>query len=113
MAVDALGYGGDTVASPLQGTDAFIRFAADASASGSTGCNRFGATYQVDGDAIAIGGTEMTLVGCEHAVAQQEDVFQRALFRAARYAIEGEVLTLSDADGGFVVSFRGSATPTG
>lgn len=106
--LDALGYGGDTVASPVQGTDAFIRFAADGSASGSTGCNRFGATYAVDGDAISIGGAEMTLVGCEPAFAEQEDVFQRALFRSARFTIEADVLTLFDADGGFLVSFRGT-----
>jgi heat shock protein HslJ len=109
-ALDSLGYGGDTVASPVAGADASVVFDEAGEATGSTGCNRFGADYQVDGDAIAFGPMRLTRRACEPAVSQQEDIFQRALLRATAFTIEGDVLTLHDELGAFLVSFRGGGT---
>ena len=108
-ALDSLGYGGDTVASPVAGTDASVVFDETGEATGSTGCNLFGATYQVDGDTIAFGPMRLTRKACEPTIAQQEDIFQRAMMRATSFAIEGDVLTLSDELGAFLLSFRASS----
>jgi heat shock protein HslJ len=106
-ALDSLGYGGDTVASPVAGTDASIVFDEAGQATGSTGCNMFGAQYQVDGEAIAFGPMRLTRRACEPAVSEQEDIFQRALLRTTSFTIEGDVLMLYDELGAFLVSFRG------
>ena len=109
----SLGYGGDAVASPVQGTDAHVRFDADGSVTGSTGCNSFGGTYEVESEAIAIGEVRMTLKACEPDVSQQEDVFHRGLVRASTFSIDGDTLTLADAQGAFLVSFTGRGASAG
>ena len=83
------------------------------SVTGSTGCNSFGGSYQVDGDAIAIGEVRMTLKACEPDVSQQEDVVHRALVRASTFSIDGDTLTLMDAQGAFLVSFAGRGASAG
>jgi heat shock protein HslJ len=103
--LSSLAYGSDTVSSPIAGAQPTARFSADDEISGSTGCNTYGGSYRIDGSAISIGGMRITLRGCEPDVARQEDVFHRALQRAATFRIEGEILTLSDAAGAFLVSF--------
>lgn len=105
--LESLAYGSDAVSSPLAGDLPTARFDDAGNVGGSTGCNTYGGRYQVDGEAIAIGEMRVSLRQCASEVAQQEDVFQRALLRAATYAIEGDVLTLSDEAGAFLVSFTG------
>lgn len=105
--LESLAYGSDTVSSPLAGELPTARFDDAGNVGGSTGCNTYGGRYQVDGEAIAIGEMRVSLRQCASEVAQQEDVFQRALLRAATYAIEGDLLTLSDEAGAFLVSFTG------
>jgi heat shock protein HslJ len=103
--LSSLAYGSDMVSSPIAGTEPTARFSGDGEVSGSTGCNEYGGRYRIDGSAISIGEMRITLRGCEPDVARQEDVFQGGLQRAATFRIEGDVLTLSDAAGAFLVSF--------
>lgn len=105
--LESLAYGSDAVSSPLAGELPTARFDDAGNVGGSTGCNTYGGRYQVDGEAIAIGEMRVSLRQCASEVAQQEDVFQRALLRAVTYVIEGDVLTLSDEAGAFLVSFTG------
>jgi heat shock protein HslJ len=47
-------------------------------------------------------------MACEPEVMTQETAVFGALESAASFDVEGEVLTLDDVDGGFLVSFRAS-----
>jgi heat shock protein HslJ len=47
-------------------------------------------------------------MACETDVMDQEAAVFAGLESAATYEIVGDVLTLSDADGAFLVSFRGA-----
>jgi heat shock protein HslJ len=76
--------------------------------SGSGGCNTYNTTYAVDGEQLTIGGGIMsTKMACEQDVMDQEAAYFAALAEAASYEIQGSTLTLSDADGRFLLSFVG------
>jgi heat shock protein HslJ len=47
-------------------------------------------------------------MACEQGVMEQEAAVLGALESAATFEIVGDLLTLSDADGGFLVSYRGA-----
>ncbi len=106
--LDALGIGGDAVASPLAGTDASVVFGDDGVATGVGGCNRFRAGYEADGDSIAFDPVAGTKMACEPDVLEQESAVFAGFEQAATFAIEGEVLTLLDSDGVFLMSLRGN-----
>lgn len=106
--LEAVGSGTDAVSSPVAGTEVTISFADDGSASGSGGCNAFNTSYETDGNTIGFGPVASTAMACEPDVSDQEAAVFGALESAATYEIVGDVLTLSDADGGFLVSYRGA-----
>jgi heat shock protein HslJ len=106
--LEALVTGTDAVSSPIAGTEVTIDFTEDGSASGSGGCNSFNTSYEIEGDTIGFGPIASTAMACEQDVSDQEAAVFSALESAATYEIVGEVLTLNDADGGFLVSYRGA-----
>jgi heat shock protein HslJ len=106
--LDSVGTGSDAVSSPLAGTEVTLELLGDGTASGSGGCNRFNTSYETDGATISFGPVASTRMACEEDVMDQEAMVLGALESAATYAIVGDVLTLSDADGGFLVSYRGA-----
>jgi heat shock protein HslJ len=107
--LEAVGSGTDAVSSPIAGTEVTIDLAEDGSASGSGGCNSFNTSYETgDGNTISFGPIASTAMACEQDVSDQEAAVLGALDSAATYEIVGEVLTLNDADGGFLVSYRGA-----
>ena len=81
----------------------------DGKASGSAGCNRYFASYEVDGDKITFGETAMTRMLCPDMVMEQEQAFSKALARVTNFAIENNQLTLLDADGNPVLVFTTQA----
>ena len=88
-------------ASVIVGTDVTMNFGADRSVSGSTGCNEYSGTYEVDGDAIEIGTvavTERTCLEPEGAM-DQEAIFLGHLPNVATFTIVDDELTLFDTDG--------------
>jgi heat shock protein HslJ len=106
--LEAIGTGADAVSSPIAGTEASLELADDGSAAGSGGCNRFNTSYEIDGASISFGPIGSTQMACETDVMDQEAAVFAGLESAATYEIVGDVLTLSDADGAFLVSFRGA-----
>jgi heat shock protein HslJ len=65
---------------------------------GSSSCNSYTGTYEVDGSAIVItnvGGTEMA---CDEPVMTQEAAFSDALLRASSYRVAGDRLELYEGD---------------
>lgn len=80
---------------------------------GSDGCNTLAGPYTVDGAALRIGplaGTQRACVGPADAVAA---TVQAGLTATRRYAIADGVLTLLDASGGRLLTYRASTPGVG
>jgi heat shock protein HslJ len=105
--LEALATGVDAVTSPVVGTEVTLELQDDGSAAGNGGCNQYNASYETDGDTISFGPIAATQMACEPDVSDQEATVFAALDSAATFEIVGDILTLSDADGAFLVSFRG------
>ncbi len=87
---------------------------ADGRVSGSTGCNRFTAAYTLEGDQLELGMIASTRMACAPPLLALEQAYVAALGRVARWRIEGEDLTLSDAQGNELLRFApGDATRYG
>lgn len=104
--LDGITTGADAVSSTLSGTEVTATFGGDGTLAGSGGCNTYSTGYTVDGDALTIdGGIMSTKMSCEQDVMDQESAYLAALAETATFGIEGSTLTLSDADGSFLLSF--------
>ena len=79
---------------------------------GSGGCNRFMATFEVDGGAIRIGPVAGTRMMCAEpeGVSEQEGSYFAALERSATWLIREGRLQLRDADDALQVDFVGAET---
>lgn len=96
---------GEVASSTISGTRPFLLLDADGSATGDGGCNDFIAMYTLDGDRLSFGPIETTRMACkEQGVTEQEAAILRALSSTASYAIQGQVLSLFDADGRLVLT---------
>ena len=85
--------------------EAHLLFLAGGRVSGSDGCNRITGNYQLTGDAITFGQMIGTQMACIDRAAETERAFREALKSAARLAIAGDRLELSDATGKRVAVF--------
>jgi heat shock protein HslJ/LysM repeat protein len=97
-------------AAPLPDTTVTASFEADGNLSGSDGCNRYGASYEVDGDKISITPGMTTMMACPDPIMQQAGEYMVALASATSYQIQGDTLELLDAGGNAVATF--TAQPT-
>lgn len=81
-------------------------FGADGALSGSGGCNTYNASYTITGsDQITIGEVASTMMACPEPAMQIEQEYFSALGNVATYQIDGNTLTLRDADGAAQVVF--------
>ncbi len=81
----------------------------DGEVSGSSGCNGYGGSYELDGNNINLGPTVGTLMACEEdEINQREAEFLAALGNIASYEIIRDNLTFFDADGNIVMTFATS-----
>ena len=103
-AVTSYNNGKQAVVSTELGTSLSLEFDDAGGASGSAGCNRFRASYAVDGRRISIGEAAATRRMCEEAVMTQEVAFLQALERSTHLRIEGERLELRDESGALQVA---------
>lgn len=83
----------------LPQTTPWLHFGPEGVLGGNTGCNSIGGRWEAKGDSLTLSDIVSTLIGCEGAIAEQEAAFNAALQAVARYKIEGDTLSLSDADG--------------
>ncbi|MCU0270941.1 MAG: META domain-containing protein [Acidimicrobiales bacterium] len=75
-------------------------FGDDGTFSGAGGCNQLGGPFTTTGtDGIQIGPLQTTMMACDPDVEQLEAQYSAALQAATTYQIDGNVLTLRDADG--------------
>ena len=84
----------------------------DTTVGGSTGCNRFTASYTVDGDSLEIGTIAATQMACVPPADAVERAYVDALERAAGWRSEDAELVLLDEDGAELLRF-GTAKPVG
>lgn len=86
---------GSSETSLVAGTTVTLRFGEDRRASGSTGCNSFGGTYQIRGDNITFGRLISTKRAClDQNANQQEQRFLSALEAANRFRLSSNRLTI-------------------
>ncbi len=81
----------------------------DGTVAGNAGCNRYNGPYTLDGDKITIGNLVTTQMACQEPQAGVETAYLAALVKAATYAISGEGLELSNADGNVVLRYKAVA----
>ncbi|MGH3038493.1 MAG: META domain-containing protein, partial [Gaiellaceae bacterium] len=85
---------------------------ADGMVTGSTGCNRFGGPYTVDGDSLELGEIAQTAMGCPPPADAVEREYNGALESVRVWRAEDDELVLLDGDGAELVRYR-AATPVG
>ena len=93
---------GEAVQSVLAGTRVTLEFGADGNATGNTGCNFYGGSYQVDGDTLILGDSMQTLIGCREDIMAQENAYLAALAATETFELTGETLTLNNPEGALV-----------
>jgi heat shock protein HslJ len=71
----------------------------DGQVTGNVGCNGFGGEYEVDGDTINFKEIVSTLMFCEGPVGEQEAGTLAVLKESTKFAIDGDTLTITAADG--------------
>ena len=104
---------GDGVVSSATDPERTITFTADGQVSGSAGVNRFSGTARLDGDRLTIGPLRMTRMAGSPEAMDAESAFLRAFDEVVAVRLDGDDLTLLDADGGTQVRLvrRSAAAP--
>jgi len=76
---------------------------------GSTGCNAYFSTYQIDGETLTVGPAGSTRRACltPEGIMEQEQDFLTALQAAESYQIESDQLTISYDSGAGLLTFSG------
>lgn len=85
----------------------------DGTVSGSAGCNRYNAGYEITGDTISIGPAATTRMFCgdPEGIMDQENAYLAALQTAATYQIKADVLEIFDDEGARVATFNLAPPP--
>ena len=96
------------VVSSIIGTEMTAAFGPDGTVSGSAGCNRYNAGYQLDGNGISIGLPAATRRFCgePEGIMEQEQEYLTALGTAAIYRMTGDRMEMRTAQGSIVATFE-------
>jgi heat shock protein HslJ len=99
---------GDAVSSVIAGTTVTAEFAPDGNVTGSAGCNRYFAAYEVSGKTMTIGPAGSTKMYCgePEGIMEQEARYLSLLESAAGHRIDGDRLDLLDEAGTTLLSYR-------
>jgi heat shock protein HslJ len=100
--------GGMGASNALPGTTITATFADDGTVSGSAGCNNYFGSYQARVNTLTIGALATTLMTCNSpaGIMNQEKIYLSNLQGAATYSINGDILSILDADGKTLLTFR-------
>jgi len=91
--------------SPVAGSPVTVRFA-DGAISGSSGCNVFGGSYEIDGAKLTVDeAMPATMMACAEDVMAVEAALFASLPKATGFAVDGDSLTLKSADGATLGTF--------
>jgi len=85
----------------IEGADSVVASIdfASGQVSGSSGCNTFGGTYTVDGDALSFGPLASTQMACDAPKGLVESLVLERLGQVAGYSVTATELLLTDANG--------------
>lgn len=99
--------GKQAVVSVLAGAEITAAFSEDGKLSGSAGCNTYNTSFTTDGSSIQIGPAATTRMMCQtpEGVIEQEAAYLSAIQTAASYQLQGNSLTLKDADGSTLAQY--------
>jgi heat shock protein HslJ len=90
----------------IEGAEPTLEFEEGTQAGGSSGCNSFGAQYQVQGGELSFGEIESTLMACTaEGVMEQEQQYFQALQTAGEFDVTDQQLTIWYGDGQSVLNF--------
>ena len=104
--LDSYSTGGDAISSVIAGTTVTVTFGPDGSVGGNAGCNHYGGEYTLDGAKLSTSSLFSTLMYCETpGVMEQEATFMAHLANATSYRVDGDRLTLTDAEGNELLFF--------
>ena len=78
---------------------------ADGTVAGSSGCNRYTATYKLDGETLEIGTVATTKMACPPPADGVERAYLAALERVAGWRVDDGELVLADAQGDELLRF--------
>ncbi len=96
--------GRQAVVGIVSGSVLTMEFDTGGRVSGTTGCNRYTATYRAEGDDLRFSSVAATRLACANqAVTVQERAFLRALETVATMSFEGDRLDLRQADGALAI----------
>ena len=96
--------GRQAVVGMVSGSTVTLAFDTAGRVSGTTGCNRYTAAYNADGDTLRFSSVAATRMACaDPAVDEQEQAFLRALESVATMGFEGDRLVLRDKDGAMAI----------
>ncbi len=106
--VSYLNAAGETVTA-LADREVTAEFGPDGRVAGNGGCNRYFASYTVDGGNLTIGQAGSTMMACEPVeIMNQEAAFLAALGSAAAWHVEGEQLHILNAADETIILFQAS-----
>ena len=101
--------GNQAVVSVIIDTEITAIFGTDGTLSGSSGCNSYNTSYEVDGDSIAISpqiAATMAFCAEPEGIMDQEQQYLAALPTAATYSIELDRMEMRTSEGALVASFE-------
>lgn len=98
---------GEAVKSPIPGTEITADIGSEG-IQGSSGCNSYSASFEIDGSSISISPSGGTEIACSTppGVMEQERAYLEALPRAAEWRLEAGNLMLLTAKGTIVATFE-------
>jgi heat shock protein HslJ len=76
----------------LPETSISARFDDEGTVSGSAGCNRYRAAYEVDGSGLTVGAAVTTMMACLPPLMEQERAYKAALAATVSYELSGDTL---------------------
>ncbi len=88
----------------VSGVDTNLDFAQDGTLGGSMGCNSFGGDYKVKGSQIVFGSLFSTMMACDEPLMSQETATFAVMSGTVDFAINGNNLTITSADGSRVLN---------
>jgi len=99
-------YKADTYSSVISGTTITAVFDKTGSITGSGGCNKYLGSYTVNGSSLAISSVNSNRRDChDRGILLQEDTYLTSLNRAAAFTINGNRLSVTDANGAILLVF--------